>query len=77
MFNRRNFIQKLGGGAGVLAFSSFLSPALLTSLEAAKARMVGMSPEACAKDEQFWRLIQQAYSVAPAPMNLNNGGGCY
>lgn len=74
MFNRRDFIQKLGGGAGALAFSSFLGPTLAASLEAAKNRMAGMSPEACAKEEDFWGLIQQAYSVAPTPMNLNNGG---
>ena len=74
MFNRRNFIQKIGGAAGALAFAPYLSSSLVASLEAAKKRMLGMSPEACAKDEDFWRLIQQAYSVAPTPMNLNNGG---
>jgi len=64
----------MGGAAGALAFSSFLSPSLAASLEVAKERMLDMSPEACARDEGFWQLIRQAYSVTPTPMNLNNGG---
>ena len=74
MFNRRNFIQKLSGATGVLAFSSFLSPALAASLEAAKLRAANLSPEACAKDEDFWGIIQQAYTVSLSLLNLNNGG---
>jgi len=74
MLNRRNFIQKLGGATGALAFAPFLSSGLIASLEAAQKRLAVMSPEACAKDEDFWGLIRQAYSVSPTPMNLNNGG---
>lgn len=74
MFSRRNFLQKIGGATGALALSSFLSPNLVASLEAAKKRMAGMSPEACAKDDDFWGLIRQAYTVTPTPIDFNNGG---
>ena len=72
--NRRNFLQKVGGTAGALAFAPFLQPALARSLEAAQKRLEGLSPEAIAKDEDFWRLINQSYTASPSLLNLNNGG---
>ncbi len=72
--NRRNFLQKVGGTAGALAFAPFLQPALAASLEAAQKRLAGVSTEAVAKDEDFWGLIQQSYTVSPSVLNLNNGG---
>lgn len=34
----------------------------------------GLAPEAVAQDEDFWAVIQRAYSVNPDVINLNNGG---
>jgi selenocysteine lyase/cysteine desulfurase len=40
----------------------------------AATRGVSDSPEAIAKDETFWREIQQAFTVDRSLINLNNGG---
>jgi len=73
-FNRRDFIHKLGRAAGSLAFASLLNPALAKSLEKEHNRIARLTPEASAKDEAFWRFIQQSYTVSPTILNLNNGG---
>ncbi len=73
-FNRRSFLQKLGALSSALTVPALLPAALAESLEAAKRRTEGMSPEACARDEDFWFQIRQAYTVSPGLLNLNNGG---
>lgn len=49
----------------------------------ARARAVGRelagtpgSPEEIARDEEYWRLVQQAFPVDRSMVNLNNGGVC-
>ncbi len=69
--SRRNFVRKIGGLAGLLT----VSPEL-----AAWHKKSGLViPEVAAsenvtQDEDYWSFIQQAYSVSPNIINLNNGG---
>lgn len=39
-----------------------------------KALLEALARQPSTADEEFWRLIQQAYTVSPTILNLNNGG---
>ena len=71
MSTRRAFLRSLAGGtAAVAAFRD-------GSLEAARAAgrtAGGRSPADTASDEDYWRTIQQAFTVDRTLVNLNNGG---
>src|SRR6478735_598543 len=71
MSTRRAFLRGLSGGAGVLA--SFRERGLDTVLAAGRAAG-GRGPEDLARDEDYWREIQQAFTVDRSLINLNNGG---
>ena len=73
MHSRRHFIEKM---------SAFTGASLLPSLKALSADNLSnisqyhlqKSPEEMAMDEDYWYQIQQAYTVSPQIINLNNGG---
>ena len=73
-FNRRSFLQK----AGILSATGFLSslvlPAWSKNLDQALRNAENISPDDLASDEDFWYYIQQAFTVSPSMINLNNGG---
>src|SRR6266571_4595938 len=71
MTTRRSFLGGLARGAGGLA--SFRAGALGSVLAAGRA-VTGRSPEEVAADEDYWREIQQAFTVDRTLINLNNGG---
>ncbi|MEQ8767365.1 MAG: aminotransferase class V-fold PLP-dependent enzyme [Planctomycetota bacterium] len=66
---RRGFMGGVGAAAG-----AGLGMGWGGSLEAALASFEGASPEAVAADEDFWSVIQEAYTVDRGLINLNNGG---
>jgi selenocysteine lyase/cysteine desulfurase len=69
MLSRRTFLCR-----GGLAVSSLaLERARLT---AAVSRVNGVPASDIAKDESFWREIQQAFTLDRTVINLNNGGVC-
>lgn len=74
--NRRNFLQKLTGLAGVATASPFFNTLqgknLLETLDAYQTA----TADDLVTDETFWYQIKQAYTVSPNIMNLNNGGVC-
>ncbi|MBK8563615.1 MAG: aminotransferase class V-fold PLP-dependent enzyme [Saprospiraceae bacterium] len=76
MQNRRTFINRLAGVAGLASFSPFIYEAqgrdLLKRLQLANARSI----IDVVKDEDFWMAIRQAYTISPVIINLNNGGVC-
>src|SRR5439155_24200121 len=43
-------------------------------IEYANKKVAGLSAEKVATDEDYWATIQQAYTVNPNIINLNNGG---
>lgn len=74
--SRRNFLQKAGMLAGAFSVNSLFSQLNAADLEQANDNIQFLSPEEAAADEDYWSIIQQAYSVNPAIINLNNGGVC-
>lgn len=71
---RRKFIQKVGLLAGAFSAHSLFNQAHAASWEAASQRIEGLTPEAAAQDEDYWMVIQQAYTVNSNLIILNNGG---
>jgi len=72
--NRRSFIRTLGILAGTAGITTFANEAWAASIQDALARVVNKDPLDLASDEGFWAVIQQAYTVSPGIINLNNGG---
>ncbi len=74
MSSRRKFIRHLGSAA-ILPFV----PAVLNTDKTPDIlpRILKYDQErgrAAANDEDFWRLVQEAYTASPNIINLNNGG---
>lgn len=72
--SRRNFLQQLSKlGLGSLFIGASV-PAWSRQLEESLSKFRFMDAERLASEEDFWYSIQQAYTVSPAIINLNNGG---
>jgi selenocysteine lyase/cysteine desulfurase len=71
MTSRRLFLRGFAAGASVL---TALREDALARVEAAAPGVAGRSPEEIAADEDYWREIQQAFTVNRSLINLNNGG---
>ena len=74
MSNRRIFLQKAGMLAGAFSVSSLYNELYAADIEDANKKISALSPEQAAGDEDYWTVIQQAYTVNPNIINLNNGG---
>lgn len=72
--NRRSFLQKAGIVSATAFLSSMVKPAWSKNLEHAIRDAENIPPDELATDEEFWYYIQQAFTVSPAIINLNNGG---
>ena len=70
MFTRRTFLRT--GSASLAAFRDDGA----ARLQAAARRAEGSSVEDLARDENYWREIQQAFTLDRTIINLNNGGCC-
>lgn len=74
MRTRRGFLQRMGMVAGAFSANSLFQQLHAAEWEGAQQRTEGLLPELVATDEDYWSVIQQAYTVNPALINLNNGG---
>jgi isopenicillin-N epimerase len=72
MFTRRTFLRSISGATAASAFASISEGGIGRVLAA--TRGLSDSPDKIAEDENFWREIQQAFSVDRSIINLNNGG---
>jgi len=72
--NRRSFLKKLGGTAAAFSIAPFFDPIYAEELKSAINKISHLPPAEAAKDEDFWRFIQQSYTVSASIINLNNGG---
>ncbi len=63
-----------GKGLGLAALSSATVASLLNEIKAAGKYVDHLSPLEAAMDEDYWSVIQQAFSVTRGIVNLNNGG---
>ena len=72
MLTRREFLNRSGATAGLAAFN----PDGLDRLLAASASVASQRVVDVARDETYWREIQQAFTLDRTIINLNNGGVC-
>ena len=72
--NRRSFIRKTGLLTGAFSVNSLYNQLHAADMDEAAKKIRGLSAEEAAMDEDYWSVIQQAYTVNPNIINLNNGG---
>jgi len=72
--SRREFLSLTGKGLGLAALSVPTIGALLRDVEAATRNVAHFTPEQAAMDEDYWFVIQNAFTVTRGIVNLNNGG---
>jgi len=70
MSSRRRFLQTTATGI----LSAIAIPAWSRNLQAALRDAEGVSASELAHEEDFWYYVQQAFTVNPGIINLNNGG---
>ena len=73
MLSRRRFLK--AGTTGAVAVTAFTNESL-SRVAGAAARAADTSPNDLARDETYWREIQQAFTLDRTIVNLNNGGCC-
>jgi isopenicillin-N epimerase len=73
MFSRRAFLR-LTSAAGTAAYAFRASG--LDEVLAASAQVAGRTAADVARDEFYWREIQQAFTLDRTLINLNNGNSC-
>ncbi len=74
MAGRKQFIQQIGLMAGAFSANSLFNQLYAAEIHSANQKVLRLSPTAVAADEDYWTIIQQAYTVSPTLINLNNGG---
>ena len=74
MSHRRQFLQQLAVSAGAFSASSLFNQLFANDFKSAEKTIAGLSPEQAAGEEDYWSVIQQAYTVNPNIIDLNNGG---
>jgi selenocysteine lyase/cysteine desulfurase len=74
MAGRKQFLQQLGLMAGAFSTNSLFNQLHAEEISSANSRVNHLSPISVASDEDYWSVIQQAYTVSPNIINLNNGG---
>ncbi len=70
MTTRRTFLRGLAGAGAATTFRD----GALGTIHAAGKAVAGRAPDEVAADEDYWREIQQAFTVDRSLVNLNNGG---
>jgi len=71
---RRKFIQKMAGLTAAFSASQLVDAAWAADWSVATQKAKNQTPKELASDEDYWSVIQQAYTVNPNMVNLNNGG---
>lgn len=64
----------MGAIAGAFSANSLFNQLHAANFESAQAAVQHLSADAIAADEDYWSVIQQAYTVNANFVNLNNGG---
>ena len=72
--SRRDFLSLAGKGFGLAALSVPTIGALVKEVEAASQSVAHLTPQQAAIDEDYWSVIQNAFTVTRGIINLNNGG---
>ncbi|MGA2560825.1 MAG: aminotransferase class V-fold PLP-dependent enzyme [Terracidiphilus sp.] len=72
--DRRTFLRHAATLAGAFSTGSLFNQAHAADFNAASRAVAHLGPAEVAQNEDFWAVIQRAYSVNPDIINLNNGG---
>ena len=72
--DRRTFLKRTATLAGAFSVSSLFRQAHAADFGAASHAVRDLAPAEVAQNEDYWSVIQRAYSVNPDIINLNNGG---
>ncbi len=60
--------------SGAFSLNSLYDQLYAADIEAANEKISSLTAVEAASDEDYWTVIQQAYTVNPNIINLNNGG---
>ncbi len=71
---RRTFLKQAATLAGAFSVNSLFNQVHAADWHRASEKVKHLSDLQVAEDEDFWRAIQQSYTVNPNIINLNNGG---
>jgi selenocysteine lyase/cysteine desulfurase len=74
MLGRKQFLQHLGLMAGAFSANSLFNELHAEDISAASRGVSNLTPAQVATDENYWGIIQQAYTTNANIINLNNGG---
>jgi len=72
--DRRIFLKQAATLAGAFSVNSLFNQVHAADWQKASQKVKHLSDEQVAEDEDFWRVIQQSYTVNPNIIILNNGG---
>lgn len=72
--SRRAFLGRVGQVAGGAATAGFLTSGAWRQVEALASERLEVPARRLAADEDFWRVVQQAYTADRSLVHLNNGG---
>ncbi|MBX9779711.1 MAG: aminotransferase class V-fold PLP-dependent enzyme [Chitinophagaceae bacterium] len=71
---RRSFLRKAGALSGLAFGHGFFNHLHAANVTDAEEKIAHLSPFEAAAEEDYWQVIQQAYTVNANFINLNNGG---
>lgn len=72
--DRRSFLQSAGKLSATLLLGISSTPSWGRALDEALQHASDVPAGELASDEDFWHAVQQAYTVSPSIINMNNGG---
>jgi len=72
--DRRIFLKQAAALAGAFSVNSLFNQVHAAEWQKASQKVKHLTDAEVASDEDFWRVIQQSYTVNPNIINLNNGG---
>jgi selenocysteine lyase/cysteine desulfurase len=72
--NRRSFLKQAAALAGAFSVDSLFHQAHAADWQKASEKVKKLTAEQVTADEDYWSLIQRAYTVNANIINLNNGG---
>jgi selenocysteine lyase/cysteine desulfurase len=72
--DRRIFLKQAATLAGAFSAASLFNHLHAEEWKRAAKKIDHLTPEQAATDEDYWSMIQSAYTVNPSIINLNNGG---
>jgi selenocysteine lyase/cysteine desulfurase len=72
--SRRAFLRSTAALASAFSARSLFAEMHGSNFATASSAIADLSPEEASQNEDYWAVIQNAYSVNPDIINLNNGG---